>query len=126
MVVSDSSIAVGADLDPALLAFVKCHVTSPLKWEALRLLAARADSWVSADTIARATQRGRADVEAALGELVREGVVEQADAAVVAYRLSAGEPTSVVLRRLIDAATHSFELRSVIAAHLARARPARV
>ena len=26
-------------LDPALLAFVKCHVTSPVKWEVLRVLA---------------------------------------------------------------------------------------
>jgi biotin operon repressor len=120
-VLSDTSIALGANLDPALLAFIKCHVTSALKWEALRLLGTRQDTWVSADDIAHVTQRSRADVEAAVGDLVRQGVVEQAPANATSYRLSASEPTSVVLHRLIDSATHSFELRSIIAAWLGSA-----
>jgi hypothetical protein len=37
---------------------------------------------------------------------------------VVSYRLPDDEPTSVVLHRLIEAATHSQELRAIIAAHL--------
>jgi hypothetical protein len=36
----------------------------------------------------------------------------------VSYRLPDDEPTSVVLHRLIEAATHSQELRAIIAAHL--------
>jgi hypothetical protein len=138
MVLSETSIAPGTDLDPALLAFIKCHVTSALKWEALRLLAAREDTWVGADDIARATQRSRADVEAALEDLVRQGVVERAPghpgdpsgslgnppAGGNGYRLRASEPTSVVLHRLIQRATHSLELRSIIAAHLYASRVA--
>ena len=34
--------ALDGDIDPALLAFVKCHVTSPLTWEIMRLLVATA------------------------------------------------------------------------------------
>jgi DNA-binding IclR family transcriptional regulator len=124
MVLSETSIAPGTDLDPALLAFIKCHVTSALKWEALRLLAAREDTWVGADDIARATQRSRADVEAAVEDLVRQGVVERAPAGGSGYRLRASEPTSVVLHRLIQRATHSLELRSIIAAHLYASRVA--
>ena len=84
-------------LDPALLAFIKCHVTSPLKWEVLRVLA----------------------------DLVLDGVVEIVPAAAadeVSYRLASDEPTSVVLHRLIDAATHSQQLRGIIAAHLQHVR----
>ena len=40
----------------------------------------------------------------------------------VSYRLPADEPTSVVLHRLIEAATHSQELRAIIAAHLQHVR----
>ena len=40
----------------------------------------------------------------------------------VSYRLPADEPTSVVLHRLIEAATHSLELRAIIAAHLQHVR----
>ena len=40
-------------LDPALLAFVKCHVTSAVKWEVLRVLASQDGAWVCADQLAR-------------------------------------------------------------------------
>jgi len=33
-------------LDPAMLAFVKCHVTSAVKWEVLRILASQDGAWV--------------------------------------------------------------------------------
>jgi hypothetical protein len=38
------------------------------------------------------------------------------------YRLSPSEPTTVVLRRLIAAATHNQQLRAVIANYLLRSR----
>src|SRR5207244_1998272 len=44
-------------LDPALLAFVKCHVTSPVKWEVLRILATWDGAWVCADQLARTSHR---------------------------------------------------------------------
>ena len=107
------------ELDPALLAFVKCHVTSPLKWETLRVLASREGEWLRADDLSRALHR---DVRAALGELSQEGVIEEGPEAT--YRLSPSEPTTVVLRRLIAAATHNQQLRAVIANYLLRSRPA--
>ena len=40
-------------LDPAMLAFVKCHVTSAVKWEVLRILASQDGAWVRSDELAR-------------------------------------------------------------------------
>lgn len=113
------------DLDPALLAFVKCHVTSPLKWEVLRALASHDGAWIRADQLARTTHRPLPEISAALGDLTSDSLVERLPAAApedVSYRLPADEPTSVVLHRLIDAATHSQELRAIIAAHLQQFR----
>ena len=107
------------EIDPALLAFVKCHVTSPLKWEALRVLASREGEWLGAAELSRVLHR---DVTPALRELSQEGVVEEGPDA--NYRLSPTEPTTVVLRRLIAAATHNQQLRAVIANYLLRSRHA--
>ncbi len=114
-----------AEPDAALLAFVKCHVTSPAKWEVLRVLASQDGAWVRADQLARTTHRQLGEITAALADLSGDGIVESLATAApedVSYRLPADEPTSVVLRRLIDAATHSQELRAIIAAHLQRLR----
>jgi hypothetical protein len=117
-----SPVSTGLEqLDPALLAFVKCHVTSTVKWEALRVLASQDGAWVRADQVARASHRQLAEVGQAMTDLADDGVVEilpvEAPEA-VSYRLPDDEPTSVVLHRLIEAATHSQELRAIIAAHL--------
>jgi predicted transcriptional regulator len=114
-----------SDPDPALLAFVKCHVTSPTKWEVLRVLAGQDGAWVRADQLARATHRSPLEVAAALTDLATDGVVEVQSVSApedVSFRLPADEPTSLVLRRLIDAATHSQELRAIIVAHLQHLR----
>jgi DNA-binding IclR family transcriptional regulator len=109
------------DPDPALLAFVKCHITSPAKWEVLRVLASHDGAWVGADQFARATHRPPPEIARALQELVADDVVESTPDK-VSYRLPADEPTSVVLRRLFESATHSQELRAIIAAHLQHLR----
>ena len=111
--------------DPALLAFVKCHVTSPAKWEVLRTLANHDGEWVRAEHLTRATHRQLAEITQALADLSRDGVVEMLPAVAhddVSYRLPADEPTSVVLHRLIEAATHSQELRAIIATYLQNLR----
>lgn len=113
------------ELDPALLAFVKCHVTSPVRWEVMRTLASQDGAWTSVSQLTRRTHRQPAEVAAALQELAADGIVEVMDATTpedVSYRLPGEEPTSVVLRRLIDVATHSLELRAIIAAHLQHLR----
>lgn len=112
-------------LDPALLAFVKCHVTSAARWEVLRLLADQNGEWLTDDQIARHAQVRHPDLASALTDLVDDGLVEcraSLGSETAAYRLPADEPTSVVLQRLIVAATHSRELRAIIAAHLQRRR----
>jgi DNA-binding GntR family transcriptional regulator len=95
-------------------------VTSPLKWEALRVMASREGEWLRADELARALHKDQRLVTAALGDLSREGVIDEGPDA--SYRLPASEPTTVVLRRLIAAATHNQQLRAVIANHLLRSR----
>jgi hypothetical protein len=112
-------------LDPALLAFVKCHVTSPVKWEVLRVLTSQEGAWMRAEELARSSHRDRCELTKAVAELAADGVVEILTAGapeVVSYRLPADEPTSVVLHRLIEAATHNQELRAIIAAHLQHVR----
>jgi len=112
-------------LDPALLAFVKCHVTSPVKWEVLRVMAGQDGAWTGAEQLARRCHRQRQEISQSLAELVADGVLEILLSAApddVSYRLAADEPTSVVLHRLIDAATHSQQLRAIIAAHMQHVR----
>jgi len=111
--------------DPALLAFVKCHVTSLAKWEVLRVLAGQDGAWIRGDQLARRTHRHLPEVIQALADPTADGVVESLVASApedVSYRLPSDEPTSIVLRRLIHAATHSQELRAIIAAHLQHLR----
>ena len=112
-------------LDPALLAFVKCHVTSPVKWEVLRVMAGQDGAWTRAEQLARRCHRQRQEISQPLVELVADGVLEVVVSAApddVSYRLAADEPTSVVLHRLIDTATHSQQLRAIIAAHMQHVR----
>src|ERR1700674_110021 len=112
-------------LDPALLAFVKCHVTSPVKWEVLRVLASQNGAMIRADQLARTSHRQPSELAAAVADLTADGVVEVLSAGApddVNYRLPEDEPTSIVLHRLIEAATHSLELRAIIAAHLQHVR----
>src|SRR5207237_370896 len=63
-------------LDPALLAFVKCHVTSPVKWEVLRVMAGQDGAWTGAEQLARRCHRQRQEISQSLAELVADGVLE--------------------------------------------------
>jgi len=116
------STGLDEQIDPALLAFVKCHVTSPLKWEALRVLAAQNGEWLRIEQLAQATHKPVVDLTQTLAELVSEGVLEVGPTDELSYRLPPSEPTSIVLHRLIQVTTHSQELRAIIAAYLARTR----
>ena len=112
-------------IDPALLAFVKCHITSPGRWEVLRILVNQDGAWIRAEQLARQTHRPPPELQRTLADLVSDGLVETQAPQLTedaSYRLPADEPTSIVLHRLIDAATHSQELRAIIAAHLQRIR----
>ena len=108
-----------AELDPALLAFVKCHITSFVKWDVLRALAEQPGTWTDSSSLAREMARPFAKVDEALVELSAEGLVEAVGPADVrAYRLNEDEPTTVVLKRLIARVTRSQELRRIVVAHI--------
>ena len=119
-------LSAGLDqIDPALLAFVKCHVTSPGRWEVLRILVNQDGAWIRAEQLARQTHRPPPELQRTLADLVSDGLVEMQPSQRTedaSYRLPADEPTSIVLHRLIDVATHSQELRAIIAAHLQHIR----
>ncbi|MBI2755587.1 MAG: hypothetical protein HYX52_02655 [Chloroflexi bacterium] len=119
----EQGVAYAAELDPALLAFVKCHVTSVVAWVALRYVAEREGRWVGAEDVARVAQRPRVEVDRVMHALSQDGVVDEihdGNAEDARYRLPHDEPTTIVLQRLVQATMRSPALRSVIAASVAR------
>jgi hypothetical protein len=81
---------------------------------------------MAADQLVRGTHRHATEVIQALTELTSDALVEVLAATTpdgqTRYRLPDDEPTSIVLKRLIDSAMHSQELRAIIAAHLQHLR----
>jgi hypothetical protein len=113
------TLVVHAELDPALLAFVKCHITSFVKWDVLRSLADHVGFWTETGALARELNRPIEKVRDAMDELSREGIVETLGGrSERLYRLSEGEPTTVVVHRLMTRATRSQELRRIVVAHI--------
>ena len=105
--------------DPALLAFIKCHVTSPTRWNALRVLAECPGDWRGAADVARAVDRPAESVRVTLRDLARERLIQQQrGTGGPAYRLDPAEPTSRVVARLVSEATRNPGLRRVIVAQL--------
>jgi hypothetical protein len=107
--------------DPALLAFVKCHVSSVLRWDLLWYLAQHVSLWLDAPTLSRALNRPISEVDSALRELADEGLVETTgrDASAPRYTMQPGEPTTIVVQRLVAAAQRSQEVRRLIVARVA-------
>src|SRR5690242_12852763 len=70
------TLVVHSELDPALLAFVKCHITSFVKWDVLRALSDHVGFWTEPGVLARELNRPIEKVGEALDELSREGIVE--------------------------------------------------
>ena len=113
--------AADLELDPALLAFIKWHVTTPLKWEALWYLADREGRWLAVGDVCHGLHVSPDDAQRALADLAQEGVLEERDGdrlTAPTYRLPTHEPSTVVLHRLIQAATRSQDVRSIVAAQL--------
>lgn len=109
--------------DPAILAFLKCHVTSFLRWDLLRLLVDFGERWTDPDEAARDLHKPRPAVEAALQELADEGLVEvRPSPLTAAYRMSPLEPSTRVAERLVLAAQRNQELRQLIVARVVGAK----
>ncbi len=107
-------------LDPALLAFLKCHVSSIVRWELLRTLAPRKGTWVGLRTLAQQVHSSVASVQQTLAELVSEGIVETSDSPLgePCYRLNPDDPSTRVVERLIAASARDQELRRLIIARI--------
>jgi hypothetical protein len=113
------TLVVHSELDPALLAFVKCHITSFVKWDILRSLSEHVGFWTEASALARELNRPIEKVRDALDELGDEDIVEVTGTpSERLYRLGDGEPTTVVINRLMARATRSQELRRIVVAHI--------
>lgn len=113
------TLVVHSELDPALLAFVKCHITSFVKWDVLRALSDHVGFWTEPRSLAHELNRPIEKVQEALDELTQEEIVEAlGSGADRVYRLSDGEPTTVVVSRLMSRATRSQELRRIVVAHI--------
>lgn len=113
------TLVVHPELDPAMLAFVKCHITSFVKWDVLRSLSGHVGFWNEPVALARELNRPIEKVQEALDELCAEEIVEVVGPrSERVYRLREGEPTTVVVNRLMARATRSQELRRIVVAHI--------
>ena len=113
------TLVVHSELDPALLAFVKCHITSFVKWDVLRSLSDGVGFWTEPTLLARELHRPVEKVRDALDELSHEGIVEVSGTQdEPAYRMRDGEPTTIVVNRLMSRATRSQELRRIVVNHI--------
>src|SRR5947209_7919540 len=76
--------------DPALLAFVKCHLSSFLRWDVLRVLTAAEGRWMDLESLGSGLHKPIPALRHALEELVAEGIVEEElqPGAVLAFRLN--------------------------------------
>jgi hypothetical protein len=102
-----------------MLAFIKCHLTSFVRWDALRVLAERVGCWQEAAEVAGAIHRQPQLVRLALEDLVEERLVERRRGThSPVYRLSLVDPTSRVVARLVDEAKHNQEVRRIIVARV--------
>jgi hypothetical protein len=108
-----------AERDPALLAFIKCHLTSMVRWNILRILSEDpGHQWLS-DEVARLAH-GSGDVtRRSLEALTDEGLVERYDRPDgPSYALEGGEPTARLLARLHIEAARNQRLRQIIVARM--------
>lgn len=104
-----------ADLDPALLAFIKWHVSSHVRWDVLQALASAPGRWRHPAELARPLQQSPGTLRATLDELVDEGIAERSPGPEgPLYRLAPDDPTTALVQRLIATATRSQELRRII------------
>jgi hypothetical protein len=105
--------------DPALLAFIKCHISSVAKWDVLCVLARHIDRWYTPDEVAHELSMPTPKVSLALSELANDGVLDMDKIGLgMAYRVPADEPSTVVVERLFNAARVDQNLRRIVIARM--------
>lgn len=107
------------DSDPALLAFIKCHVNSVAKWDALCVLSREVGRWHTLEQLRHHLTISAPKVVEALDGLVADGVVETRPHALgTLYRVPADDPTTIVVERLFNAARVDQNLRRIVVARV--------
>ena len=115
------------EADPALLAFIKCHVRSVATWDVLCVLTREVGRWITEEQLKRELVISPARVSAALLDLVRDGVIEcHTDALGSVFRIPADEPSTIVIERLFNTTRVDENLRRIVVAHMARGNAAPV
>jgi hypothetical protein len=105
--------------DPALLAFIKCHLTSIARWNILRVLSEAPGYPWSVDEVAHQAHGSGDATRRSLDELADEGLVARSDGPQgPTYALDASRPTARVLARLQLEAGRNQGLRRIIVARM--------
>src|SRR5215207_10207749 len=108
--------------DPALLAFIKCHLTSIARWNILRVLSEHPGYSWSVEEVAHQAHGSADATRRALEELADEGLVVRSDGLQgPTYALDGSEPTARVLVRLRLEAGRNQGLRRIIVARMLEA-----
>lgn len=107
-------------IDPAVLAFVKCHLTSFVRWDLLRIMADAPERWFEPSELARLLHKPLDRVRDGLEQLEAEGVLRarRGRNGEAAFRLDPEDPSARVVGRLVLSARRSHELREIILARV--------
>ena len=108
-----------AERDPALLAFIKCHLTSMARWNILRVLSEDPGYQWPPDEVARLAHGSGDATRRSLEALADEGLVERHDGPDGPfYALEGTGPTARLLARLQIEAARNHGLRQIIVARM--------
>ena len=117
------AVFIQAERDPALLAFIKCHLTSMDRWNILRVLSEDPGYHWPPDEVAHLAQRAGDATRRSLEELATEGLVARHDGPEGPfYALEGTAPTARLLARLQVEAARNHRLRQIIVARMLEGR----
>jgi len=107
------------ECDPALLAFIKCHLTSMARWNILRVLSEDPDYQWPLGEIARLAYGTGDATRGSLEALADEGLIERQDGPDgPSYALEGTGSTARLLARLHSEAARNHSLRQIIVARM--------
>jgi hypothetical protein len=108
-----------AECDPALLAFIKCHLSSMARWNILRVLSEDPGYQWPLDEVTRLVHGSGDATYRSLEALADEALVERHEGQDgPAYALEGTGPTARLLARLQTEAARNHSLRQIIVARM--------
>ena len=104
-----------ADMDPHLLEFLRLKVNSFVKWDLVRFFHDSPHTTDTAENIARYAGRGIETIRAELGELARDGVLEENQlGGMIVYSLSADPEVRHLLEQFVKASDdRQFRVKAI-------------